>query len=135
MDISWRFVWLLTFWTKCYYTQRPCWLLSTLEGSTEGVFYLKSYFWGLRKNFVTSPYFLKSHTHFELRPVVTQIALSNNKCLQSTLESKHTVKIKRCIVSPEGHLSPYSDFKKKSLTCEKHRTKNVAVTAGRRETN
>jgi hypothetical protein len=75
----------------------------------------KILFWGLRKNFVTSPYFLKRHAHFELRPGVTQITLPNNKCLQSTLESKHTVKIKRCIVSPKGYLSPYSDFKKMAL--------------------
>jgi len=71
----------------------------------------KILFRGLRKNFVTSPYILKRHTHFELRPGVTQITLLNNKCLQSTLESKHTIKIKRCIVSPKGYLSPYSDFK------------------------
>jgi len=49
----------------------------------------KILFWGLRKNFVTSPYFLKRHTHFEPRPGVTKITLPNNKCLQSTLESKH----------------------------------------------
>ena len=46
MNISWRLVWLLTFCTKCHYTQWPCWLLSNLHGSREGVFYLKSYFEG-----------------------------------------------------------------------------------------
>jgi hypothetical protein len=100
----------------------------------------KILFGGLRKNFVTSPYFLKRHTHYELRPGVTQITLPNNKYLQSTLESKHAIKIKRCIVSPKGYLSPYSDFKmfphlNFTATCEKYRTKRVAVTSGRRKTN
>lgn len=77
---------------------------------------LKSYFEGcVRISWRHHP-FLKRHIHFELTPGMTQITLPNNKCLQSTLESKHTIKIKRFTVPPKGYcLPPYSDFKKTSL--------------------
>ena len=56
---------------------------------------------------------------------VTQITLPNNKWLQSTLESKHTIKIKRCIVSPKGHLPPYSDFKMSLIWTSLSRVRNA----------
>jgi hypothetical protein len=85
----------------------------------------KILFWELRKNFVASPYFLKRHTLFELRTGVTQITLPNNKCVQSTLEGKHTIKIKQCIVSPKEYLSPYSDFKMSLIWTSLSRVRNT----------